>query len=145
MFKSISRVSAVRCSFAAHSNCLRSRTISLISVHRTSPATLYRFQLHRESTLYDKRLKEDDQPSSDAVEVSKDGLVRPGIIGDGAQLFLPGHHPLLIMSWSFERSALHAQHIRYARTDANESRLLPRDYGRWQTLCKSALPMSTKW
>lgn len=96
MFKSISRVSAARCSFAAHGNCLRGRTISLISVHRTSPATLYRFQLHRESTLYDKRLKEDDQPSSDAVEVSKDGLVRPGIIGDvsnGAR-FMPNTYDM---------------------------------------------------
>ena len=77
MFRSIS---CTRYKFAARGGC---RT--LISVHRTFPATLYRFQLQRESRLYDKKLQEDDQDFNDAIEVSKDGLVRPGIIGDGAQ------------------------------------------------------------
>ncbi|MCJ1268034.1 hypothetical protein MMC22_007920 [Lobaria immixta] len=96
MFKSISRVSAARCSFAARSNSLRGRTISLVSIHRTSPATLYRFQLQRESRLYDKKLKEDDQDFSDAVEVSKDGLVRPGIIGNisNGALFMPNTYDM---------------------------------------------------
>ena len=108
MFKSISYVSKPRCSFTARGGSLISRTFSLVSVHRTFPATLYRFQLQRESRLYDKKLKEDDQDFNDAIEVSKDGLVRPGIIGDGAQMFLPANHSLLNLSWSFERSAFHA-------------------------------------
>jgi hypothetical protein len=86
MFRSFS---CTRYRFAARGGCLRShRNFSLISVHRTFPATLYRFQLQRESTLYDKKLREDDQDFNDAIEVPKDGLVRPGIIGDGARMFL---------------------------------------------------------
>lgn len=96
--KSISCVSTARYNFVVRGNSLRCRTISLVSVHRTSPATLYRFQLQRESRLYDKKLKEDDQDFNDAVEVSKDGLVRPGIIGNSTQMFLHGHDSLLKMS-----------------------------------------------
>lgn len=36
------------------------RDLSLISVHSTFPATLYRFQLQRESKLYDTNLGQDD-------------------------------------------------------------------------------------
>ena len=98
MFKSISCVSTSRCGFAARVGNLKSRSFCLVSVHRTFPATLYRFQLQRESRLYDKKLREDDQDFNDAVEVSKDGLVRPGIIGDGAQPFLSALPSLLISS-----------------------------------------------
>ena len=84
MFKSISCIFTSRCGFAARVGNLKRRSFCLTSVHRTFPATLYRFQLQRESTLYVKKLQEDDQDFNDAVEVSKDGLVRPGIIGDGA-------------------------------------------------------------
>jgi hypothetical protein len=40
--------------------------------------------------LYDKTLQANEQAFEDAVEVSRDGLVRPGIIGDGAQILLLG-------------------------------------------------------
>lgn len=68
----------------------KQRSFSLISVHRAFPATLYRFQLQRKSGLYDKQLQGDDQDFNDAVEVSNDGLVRPGITSDGAQEILFG-------------------------------------------------------
>lgn len=95
MFKGINCVSNTRRSFAARGGSLSGRAFSLLSVHRTFPVTLYRFQLQRGSRLYDKKLKEDGQEFYDAIEVSKDELVYPGIIGDGAQMFPCGHHPLL--------------------------------------------------
>jgi hypothetical protein len=79
-----------RCGFVNRVSSLKKRDFSLVSVHRTFPATLYRFQLQRASMLYDKTLQGNDQAFEDAVEVSRDGLVRPGIIGDGAQILLLG-------------------------------------------------------
>jgi hypothetical protein len=92
MLRSIAHVSISHRGFAARASVKR-RSLCLISVHRALPATLYRFQLQRESGLYDKQLQGDDQDFNDAVEVSNDGLVRPGITGDGAQLLLPLHYP----------------------------------------------------
>jgi hypothetical protein len=71
------------------------RNLSLISVHSAFPATLYRFQLQRESKLYDTNLGQDDGEVEDAVEVSKDGLVCPGITDAGAQVSFPHLHSLL--------------------------------------------------
>ena len=90
MLKAINCVSASRCGFATRVGSLKKRSFCLVSVHNTFPATLYRFQLQRASRLYDKLLRRDDQDFSNAVEVSKDGLVHPGIIDDGAQILLSG-------------------------------------------------------
>jgi hypothetical protein len=91
MFRSISRISTASCGPAARGRGFGNRrNLSLISVHSTFPATLYRFQLQRESRLYDKNLWQDGGEVEDAVEVSKDGLVCPGITNTGAQLsFFP--------------------------------------------------------
>jgi len=86
MFRSISCISATSCGLAARGRGFGNRrNLSLISIHSTFPATLYRFQLQRESKLYDKNLQQDDGEVEDAVEVSKDGLVCPGITKKGAQ------------------------------------------------------------
>lgn len=87
MFRSISCISTASCGHAARGRGFGNRrNLSLISVHSAFPATLYRFQLQRESKLYDKNLQQDDGEVEDAVEVSKDGLVRPGITNRGAQM-----------------------------------------------------------
>jgi hypothetical protein len=89
MFRSISCISTASRGPAARGRGFRNRrNLSLISVHSTFPATLYRFQLQRESRLYDKNLQQDDGEVEDAVEVSKDGLVCPRITNTGEQSVL---------------------------------------------------------
>lgn len=51
------------------------RTFSLLSTHDRFPTTLYRFQFGRHAALFDIG-QNDGGWSKDAVEVSKDGLVR---------------------------------------------------------------------
>jgi len=87
MLKSIRPVFHSPRGFAPRASSLKRRTFCLVSVHHTFPATLYRFQLQRESQLYDEKLQDDDRQFGDAVKVSKDGLVRPGIAGLGTQMF----------------------------------------------------------
>ncbi|EEQ31306.1 conserved hypothetical protein [Microsporum canis CBS 113480] len=55
------------------------RSFSLISIHSSFPATLYRFQLNRESRLYDQKLQQEHDEVEDAVSVSEDGLVYPEV------------------------------------------------------------------
>ncbi|KAM5445200.1 hypothetical protein MaudCBS49596_007738 [Microsporum audouinii] len=67
------------------------RSFSLISIHSSFPATLYRFQLNRESRLYDKKLQQEDDEVEDAVSISEDGLVYPEVsdsLSNGA-IFMP--------------------------------------------------------
>ncbi|EGD99989.1 hypothetical protein TESG_07317 [Trichophyton tonsurans CBS 112818] len=69
------------------------RHFTVTSIHDSFPATLYRFQIHRDSRLYDKELKKgnEDLEFADGVEISKDGLVYPGItniLSNGA-VFMP--------------------------------------------------------
>ncbi|BDD57850.1 hypothetical protein MAP00_003178 [Monascus purpureus] len=59
------------------------RRFSFVSVHSVFPAALYRFQVYRESKLFDKSLGKDDWDPEDSVEVSADGLVYPKIAVDG--------------------------------------------------------------
>lgn len=70
---------------------LNRRSLSYVSVHSVFPATLYRFQVHRESKLYDRALEQDDWEYEDGVEVSSDGLVHPEITMDvsNGSLFMP--------------------------------------------------------
>ncbi|KAF9820194.1 hypothetical protein IEO21_01627 [Rhodonia placenta] len=66
------------------------------SVHSVLPATLYRFQIHRESRLFDKSLGKDDWDPEDGVEVHADGLVHPELTSDvsnGAR-FRPNTHSM---------------------------------------------------
>ncbi|OSX59829.1 hypothetical protein POSPLADRAFT_1048298 [Postia placenta MAD-698-R-SB12] len=70
------------------------RRFSSVSVHSVFPATLYRFQVYRESKLFDKSLGEDEWDPEDSVEVQADGLVHPKItldVSNGA-LFMPNTH-----------------------------------------------------
>ncbi|PLB47326.1 hypothetical protein P170DRAFT_439017 [Aspergillus steynii IBT 23096] len=87
MFKRIIHRPAVR-----GNNILKNRcNFSLVSVHSTFPATLYRLQFKRESQLYDKKQQQGDSEVDDAVNVSQDGLIYPEVsesISNGA-LFMP--------------------------------------------------------
>ncbi|KAJ5238275.1 hypothetical protein N7468_002894 [Penicillium chermesinum] len=58
------------------------RAFSYVSTHRTFPASLYRFQIHRDSQLFDRATGQDDWEYEDGVEVSADGLVHPNITTD---------------------------------------------------------------
>ncbi|OSX65191.1 hypothetical protein POSPLADRAFT_1065122 [Postia placenta MAD-698-R-SB12] len=75
---------------------LNHRRFSSESVHSVFPATLYRFQIHRESRLFDKSLGKDDWDPEDGVEVHADGLVHPELTSDvsnGAR-FRPNTHSM---------------------------------------------------
>ena len=59
---------------------IRRRHFSVVSIHSSFPASLYRFQLQRHSTLYDVKKGSDDGEVEDGVEVCEDdGLVYPGV------------------------------------------------------------------
>jgi hypothetical protein len=107
MFRSISCISTASCGPAVRGRGFGNRrNLSLISVHSIFPATLYRFQLQRESRLYDKNLLQDDGEVEDAVEVSKDGLVSPGITNTGAQVsFFHIRSLLRLTKFQTERSS----------------------------------------
>ncbi|EAW07718.1 uncharacterized protein ACLA_024330 [Aspergillus clavatus NRRL 1] len=65
-----------------------------MSSHSVFPATLYRFQVHRESQLFDKKLGQEDWEWEDGIEVAGDGLVYPKVtmdVSNGA-LFMPNTH-----------------------------------------------------
>lgn len=92
MFRAFLHIPSARAGFSA--SPLGRRSLSHVSQHSVFPATLYRFQIHRKSDLYDRRLEEDDWEYEDGVEVSDDGLVRPKVaprVSNGA-LFMPNTH-----------------------------------------------------
>ncbi|RAL09436.1 uncharacterized protein BO97DRAFT_351962 [Aspergillus homomorphus CBS 101889] len=70
------------------------RAFSYVSTHQTFPASLYRFQLHRDSKLYDRATEQDDLEYEDGVEISADGLVHPNITADfsNGALLMPNTH-----------------------------------------------------
>jgi hypothetical protein len=77
MFAIIARHSA-RLYNTSGSKCYSvKRSFSLISVHTTFPASLYRFQAERSSRLH----KIQGNEGADALETAADGLVHPGIYG----------------------------------------------------------------
>lgn len=53
------------------------RSFSYVSAHSSFPASLYRFQVHRDSRLYDKAFEQYGREAEDGVEVNADGLVYP--------------------------------------------------------------------
>ncbi|CAG8191515.1 unnamed protein product [Penicillium nalgiovense] len=67
------------------------RPFSYASRHSDSPASLYQFQIHRGSRLYDRAFKQDDWEYEDGIEVSADGLVHPNITADfsNGAIFMP--------------------------------------------------------
>ncbi|PKY09115.1 hypothetical protein P168DRAFT_301688 [Aspergillus campestris IBT 28561] len=62
------------------------RAFSYMSMHRTFPATLYRFQTHRDSRLFNRAFEQDDWEYEDGIKVSEDGLVHPTITIDGTNI-----------------------------------------------------------
>ncbi|QSS59406.1 hypothetical protein I7I51_08841 [Histoplasma capsulatum] len=79
IFKSISRATMIGSLAALSCAPAIRRRLSIVSIHSIFPATLYRFQLQRESGLYDKRLQAYDAEVEDALEIADDGMVYPGI------------------------------------------------------------------
>lgn len=55
------------------------RAFSYVSTHQTFPASLYRFQIHRDSKLYDRAFRQDDWEYWDGIDISADVLVRQNI------------------------------------------------------------------
>lgn len=66
--------------FAPKSNSSSRRKYSIISVHTSFPASLYRFQPRRNSGLFD--YKQDSDDIEDGLKVSADGLVYPRVSKD---------------------------------------------------------------
>ncbi|KAJ5776434.1 uncharacterized protein N7511_001445 [Penicillium nucicola] len=54
------------------------RKFSLLSTHSSFPATMYRFQLHRNATMYDAS-EDETRHRKDGIKVSEDGLVHANI------------------------------------------------------------------
>lgn len=65
---------------AAKNNLSPQRKFSIISVHTSFPATLYRFQPQRSSGLFD--YQQDGADYEDALKVSNDGLIYPRVSHD---------------------------------------------------------------
>lgn len=82
-------------------------------MHRTFPATLYRFQTHRDSKLFDKAFEQDDWEYEDGVEISEDGLVHPNVTLDGTQN-ANGHYSYANLV-SFKWRITHAKYALHAR------------------------------
>lgn len=58
------------------------RAFSYVSTHQTFPASLHRFQIHRDSQIYDRAFEQDDLEYEDGIEISADGFVHPNITAD---------------------------------------------------------------
>ncbi|KAJ5251462.1 hypothetical protein N7489_001872 [Penicillium chrysogenum] len=73
---------------------VRNRRFSYVSRHSDFPASLYQFQIHRDSGLYDRAFRQDDWEYEDGVVVSADGLVHPNITADfsNGAVFMPNTH-----------------------------------------------------
>ncbi|KAJ5602623.1 hypothetical protein N7537_005579 [Penicillium hordei] len=67
---------------------------SYVSAHSAFPASLYRFQIHRDSRLYDKAFEQYGREAEDGVEVNADGLVYPSrtVKCSNGALFMPNTH-----------------------------------------------------
>ncbi|RWQ93079.1 hypothetical protein C8Q69DRAFT_81295 [Paecilomyces variotii] len=79
------------------------RAFSYVSTHQVFPASLYRFQLHRDSKLYDRATEQNDSEYEDGVEISADGLVHPNITADCMQERI---HTFRLLTYSVSNGAL---------------------------------------
>lgn len=86
-------------------------------MHSVFPAALYRFQVYRESKLFDKSLGKDDWDPEDSVEVSADGLVYPKIAVDG-MLQCTFHYSCHLEYTSFEWGSVYAKYTFHAGSDS---------------------------
>ncbi|KAL3472513.1 hypothetical protein BJX99DRAFT_213515 [Aspergillus californicus] len=70
------------------------RAFSYVSTHQTFLASLHRFQIHRDSKLYDRAFEQDDWEYEDGIEIPADGLVHPNITADfsNGALLMPNTH-----------------------------------------------------
>jgi hypothetical protein len=78
---------------------VRNRRFSYVSRHSDFPASLYQFQIHRDSRLYDRAFRQDDWEYEDGVEVSADGLVHPNITADCMRIQASYHWPANVSSF----------------------------------------------
>lgn len=87
---------------------------SYLSTHSAFPATLYRFQVQRGSTLYDRKFDQDDLEWEDGMEIADDGLVHAKISVDGTSL-ITSFHAVTNVGHSFKRSTLYAKYPLHAK------------------------------
>ncbi|KAJ6132043.1 hypothetical protein N7471_007258 [Penicillium samsonianum] len=86
------------------------RPFSYVSRHSDFPASLYQFQIHRDSRLYDRAFKQDDWEYEDGIEVTADGLVHPNITPDCMRTQL---HIIDLLTYSVSNGALFMPNTRY--------------------------------
>lgn len=109
------------------------RKFSLLSTHTSFPATMYRFQLHRNATLYDAS-QEETRHRKDGIKVSEDGLVHAMISKSSpckqTPFFCFNEKRYVVLKYSLcprlQRAHLHAQFPSYATNSAIWFLTLPR-------------------
>lgn len=105
------------------------RAFSYVSTHRTFPASLCWFHLHRDSRLFDRAFEQGDREYEDGIEVSADGLVYPNITiecMDAKETSSSLSANLSSLQWSLT----HAKHTPYAEDHTDVVWLLPRQFGK---------------
>jgi hypothetical protein len=98
--------------------CWVRRDLSHVSVHSGFPATLYRFQVHRESKLFDKKLEQDDWEWEDGIQIADDGLVYPKITLNGMLLLYVSVVICYSRPYRFKRGFIYAKYPLHARDNS---------------------------
>ncbi|KAJ5165428.1 uncharacterized protein N7500_007258 [Penicillium coprophilum] len=86
------------------------RPFSYMSRHSTFPASLYRFQIHRNSRLHDRNFKRDEWEYEDGIEVTPDGLVHPNATADCKRIH---HHIVRPLTYLVSNGALFMPNTQY--------------------------------
>jgi hypothetical protein len=115
------------------------RAFSYVSTNQTFPASLYRFQIHRDSRLFDRAFAQDDWEYEDGIAVSEDGLVHPNITIDCMRMHTSPSSPAKL--FSLEWCIIHAEYALYAEDYTRVFGLLPRQRGRWSSPRRTSLSM----
>lgn len=89
------------------------RSFSYVSAHSAFPASLYRFQVNRDSRLYDKAFEQYGWEAEDGVEVNADGLVYPSRTVKCMRNATLHYSPANL--FRFERCIIHAKYILNAK------------------------------
>ena len=94
------------------------RNLSLISVHKSFPASLLRLSPRQESGLFDCSKKMDGlHDPDDGVLISKDGWVYPAVLESplSAQHYASDHRRSLTTQRSIQRHCIQAKYLHNAR------------------------------
>ena len=121
------------------------RSFSYVSAHSTFPASLYRFQVRRDSRLYDKAFEQYGREAEDGIEVNADGLVYARrtvkCMRNATSPYPPAN---LFNLFRFEWCIIHAKYALNAKGHTDVERLLLGRRRKWQGRGGSSLFMHTQ-